>query len=788
MDQFKTRRVDIAFVLLILVSIAAMVNIIVLTSQYYTGSSEQAVRAAEVYSLDAQEKFEGKLDYIREKTEAVAHVAGSITEKTELHNFFRDMRSSGVYSGELIQLRYFYGDKEYDESGLEIAEHNVHVDAMREKGVTATYGLIYDERGLTSVACYSPVAEGNVVDGVAMYYTQEALTSFKSELDEEKLSYSELSAICCQKYGGEGTSQILSVLHSKTDVNVNDSLFAFLETLSNDTTAADEVKEALESGADETLSLRFGNERYVVTIGYAGQNDSGMYVVGVYRESEVYSDGFTLVENSIVTMAILILVIVVFTVYYVISRRRIFQKIEEIDTVNQMLQCPTLLKFERDAQEIVNANKGSTFAVVVSHVQHFNYVTEKYGEAATINILRHIRSVFAQAMMSGETYGYIDNGEFVLLLHYGEEAVLENRLVSLFEAARRHYLGDDLPDDYDMKMLFGVYRAGKGSTVPMDKMVEKAMEVSDLPSRTDINRICNFYDETVRSNYMIKAEIENRMEAALEAGEFRVFYQPKYNLELDRIDGAEVLVRWYNAEAKNYRSPAEFLPVFEENGFISKLDRHIYYTACENMARWVAEGKKVYPISVNISRVTAIQSDFLDYYIKVKDHFNIGKGFITLEFTESFAYENYEYLATVADRLRKAGFLCSIDDFGTGYSTYNVLKLLNMDEIKFDKFFLDKGISEKTDRVILKSVIDMGKTLGLKTTQEGVETLEDLTMLREMGCRIIQGYFFAKPMSSSDYNVFIENFHKENPILAAEKEAKKKKKGADAGAAPDVEQ
>ena len=99
-----------------------------------------------------------------------------------------------------------------------------------------------------------------------------------------------------------------------------------------------------------------------------------------------------------------------------------------------------------------------------------------------------------------------------------------------------------------------------------------------------------------------------------------------------------------------------------------------------------------------------------------------------------------------------------------------------MDEIKFDKFFLDKGISEKTDRVILKSVIDMGKTLGLKTTQEGVETLEELMMLREIGCRIIQGYFFARPMSSSDYNAFIEAFEKENPILAAERAVKEKGK------------
>ncbi len=774
MDRFKTRRVDIAFVLLILVSLAAMVNIIVLTSQYYTGSSEQAVRAAEVYSLDAQEKFVGKIDAIREKTESVALVAGTMGSVTELRTYLSDFRSS--QGGKISMTRYYKGNEEFDEWGDVVEESYKDVVTLREKGVTATYGMIVDgEQGSNWVACYTPVKDSEVLDGLALYYDREEVLSFASDLDKNKAEYAELSAVCCKNLSDGGL--ILSVLHAADgSVKINDSVFDFLNDLSNDPTSADVVKAALEEGKDETVSMRLGDDRCVVTIGYAGETDTGLYVVGVYRESRVYADGFTLIETSIVTMVVLLLVIVVFSVYYFISRRRIFQKIEEIDTVDQVLQCPTLLKFERDAQEIISAHRGTAFAVVVAHLQHFNYLQERFGEGATVNILRHVRSIIARAMMAGEVYGYIDDGEFALLLHYGEEAALENRLISLFDAARRHYLGDDLPEDYDMKMLFGVYKAGKGNVLPVEKMVEKAMEVSDMPSRTDINRICNFYDETVRSNYMIKAEIENRMEAALESGEFRVFYQPKYNLDHDRIDGAEVLVRWYNAETKSYRSPAEFLPVFEENGFISKLDRHIYYTACENMARWVAEGKKVYPISVNISRVTAIQSDFLSYYIKVKNYFNIADGFITLEFTASFAYENYEYLASVANQLRKAGFLCSIDDFGTGYSTYNVLKLLNMDEIKFDKFFLDKGISEKTDRVIIKSVIDMGKTLGLKTTQEGVETLEELMMLREMGCRIIQGYFFAKPMSSGDYNVFIENFQKENPILAAEKAAKKKKK------------
>ncbi len=773
MDQFKAHRFDIAFVILILITIAAFVNVIVLTSQYYSGSSEQAVSTAETYALDISEKFEGKMDYVREKTSAVALVAGSMTSKSDLHAFLYGVLHSTGDKDEISSVAYFQNGKEYDHNGYEITneEESVYVLDMAERGVVETYGILYDRTGVKPrVACYCPVPNGILAEGVVLFFSQDVILSFADSIDKKKAEYSELSAVCCESYA-DG-AQILSILHDKNKTaKINDSFLEYLNELSNDTKPETLVREALDSGENRTLSLTLGNERYVVVVGRASAADKGLYVVNLYREKTVYADGFTLVETSIVTMVILLLVVAAFSVYYVVSRRRLYAKIEKIDTVNTLLQCPTLLKFERDAQNLISTHKYTAFAVIVSHLQHFSYIGERFGDSATTSILRHVRNIFSQAMMEGEVYGYVDDGEFVLLLHYSEEAALENRLISLFEAAKRHYVGDEIPEDYDMKMLFGVFKAGKGNALPISKMVEKAMEVSDMPSRTDINRIVNYYDENKRSDYMVKAEIENRMESALEQGEFRVFYQPKYNLENDRIDGAEILVRWYNPETQTYRSPAEFLPVFEENGFISKLDRHIYYTACENVSKWIAEGRKIYPFSVNISRVTAIQKDFLAYYNKVKRYFNIADGFITLEFTESFAYENYEYLSQVAKQLRSNGFLCSIDDFGTGYSTYNVLKLLDMDEIKFDKFFLDKGNSEETDRIILQSVIDVGKKMGLKTTQEGVETLEDLRRLREMGCKVIQGYFLAKPMSSTDYNAFLDAFAEENPILAAEKAA-----------------
>ncbi|MBP5466545.1 MAG: GGDEF domain-containing protein [Clostridia bacterium] len=778
MEGVRTRKVDLVFILLILISIAALVNVSMLNSQYLSGTSEQAIATAEAYSLDTGEKFAGRFGYVKEKTAAIAATAraataGNLNETLRSYLETDDKR-------EINRLRYFNGDKEYDMDGNEVAEENEQVLSMRSQNAVATYGLIYGVGGtVPSVACYCPVENSNELDGLVVFYSQEVILSAKESLNKDKLDFTELSVICS---GNRPELQIVSVLHDKSGtIDENTALLDFMETLSGDTIPSEQIKKAVGKTDSPVFPTEINNERYIVYVGKPSPKDTGLYVVNLYRESVIYSSGLALMETSIITMALLMAVIVLFTVYYIIAQRRINAKIEALDTVNPILHCPTLKKFERDAKELLNLHKTTTFAVVVSHLQHFAYLNETYGDAVSAAVLRKLRDVFKNAMTDGETFAHLDNGEFVMLLHYSAEENLENRLISLYGVAKKHYIGDEIPSDYDIKLLFGIYRVDRSSDTTVSKMVEKAIKVSDLPTRTDVNKVCTFYDENLRSDYMMKAEIENKMEAALKSGEFRLFYQPKYNLINDRIDGAEILVRWYNSETKNYRSPAAFLPVFEENGFISKLDRQIYFTACENIAKWIEEGRKIYPISVNISRVTAIQPDFLEYYTMVKKHFNIADGFITLEFTESFAYENYEYLTRVAKDLKKAGFLCSIDDFGTGYSTYNILKQLEMDEIKLDKFFLDAGAAEEKDSIISQSIIDLGKKLGLKTTQEGVETIEDLRRLRAMGCNVIQGYFFAKPMSSNDYKKFIDDFAEKNPVIAAEKEyAETHKNGAKA--------
>ncbi len=778
---------DIAFVVLLIISLAVLVDIFALALKYSSGTEDQAILMAGIYCEDATNKFTNKLDDLREKTNALAAGIVNNSEDAEKINYYLNsiMRSEGYKDEGIMEIWYFfdnqiYTSKDYngDACGDLINENDRrrgYILDMQKEGVLATRGLFYDNRGeAPCIACYCPVpaslSDEKTIAGVVVFYPQSTVLTFKDNLDKEKLSRSEFQALCCETEASDSkTTRVLGILHDKSGkMKDNDSFEDYLISINNGKSVDNTLKNMLETGNTETVTISLQNELYVISVGRANKTDQGLCVISLYKASDVYSEGYDLVDTIITTMIILIVVVLFFALIFLISRRRMSKRIDEMNMVNASLDCPTLLKYKKDAAEIMSRNPNTDFAVVISHVHHFSYITEKFGETASLELLKYLKETFSHALLLEECYGYMVDGDFIMLLHYKDKDKLENRLVGLYTLAKR--ITKQTTSNYDLKISYGIYEAtasvrSENPAENIDRMIDKAIVVRDIQSRSDVNQICHFYNENVRTDYLNRAEIEGRMEGALAAGEFRVFYQPKYNLEKDYIDGAELLVRWYDPAIKKYRSPGEFLPVFEANGFISKLDRHIYYTACETLAERIAEHKKIFPISVNVSRITAIQPDFLEYYIRVKNRFKIADKFITLEFTESFAYENYEYLSTVAKELRRAGFLCSIDDFGTGYSSYNILKILDMDEIKLDKFFLDKGASEERDQIILESVIDVAKKMKVKVTQEGVETRDDLERLRKMGCEVIQGYYFARPMSGADYDKFIDEFLVRNKIL-----------------------
>ncbi|MDY4592768.1 MAG: EAL domain-containing protein [Eubacteriales bacterium] len=515
------------------------------------------------------------------------------------------------------------------------------------------------------------------------------------------------------------------------------------------------VARAILDGKSETAVFRFGTEEYVLALNALGEENGNLFVMCAYKISVIYGEGYGLMTSILATLAGLALAIAVLTATILISRIASDRKIYNLEMLDAVLNCATPKKFQKDLEEVLKRHKTVGFAITSLKINNYAYVYEKFGDDAAINLAKFASGAIKHALFVDETFAYSGEGEFLLLLYFKDRKSFTDRLNGLY-LRLASFTGLE-NDDYKVSASFSVYVVEKDLKQTPKQMIDKLKLVKDSTTVTIGSFSANFYEDMLRENRIRKAEIEGKMENALENSEFHLFYQPKYNLLTKRMDGSEILIRWYDPKLESYRVPSVFLPVFEEDGFICKIDRFVLYKACENIADRVKRGKICYPVSVNVSRVTAIQPDFADYYIRIKNKFNIKDGFITLEFTESFAYENYEYLSEIVGRLHDNGFLCSIDDFGTGYSSYNILKTIAMDEIKLDKFFLEKGLDEERDRMLLKSVVEMIKRLGMKVTQEGVESRESFELMQTLGCDVIQGYLFAKPMKYVDYCEFIDN-------------------------------
>ena len=235
------------------------------------------------------------------------------------------------------------------------------------------------------------------------------------------------------------------------------------------------------------------------------------------------------------------------------------------------------------------------------------------------------------------------------------------------------------------------------------------------------------------------------MNSALKNREFEVYFQPKHSLDDDRIIGAEALVRW-NSPDKGMISPGAFIPIFEENGFIMKLDQYVWEETCRFIHEQMEAGVNIKPVSVNISRINIYNPELVDIFSHLITKYNIPSEMLELEFTESAYVDNPQLMLQIMEQLHALGFKIEMDDFGAGYSSLNMLKDVPVDVLKIDLNFLSKTSHPDKAFTIMSSVIRMAKWLGINSIVEGVETEEQVEALAQMGCQHFQGYYFCRPM------------------------------------------
>lgn len=226
--------------------------------------------------------------------------------------------------------------------------------------------------------------------------------------------------------------------------------------------------------------------------------------------------------------------------------------------------------------------------------------------------------------------------------------------------------------------------------------------------------------------------------------EFKIFLQPKFELKTEKIVGAEALIR--REKEGKLIFPNTFIPEYEKTGLITKLDMFVFESICKKLKEWKEKEYSLYPIAINESRRQLYNDNHMKELEETIKKYKVNPNLIELELTETVVVENIKKAKEAEKKVHSLGFVVSMDDFGVGYSSFYMLKNINIDVLKIDKSFSDEVIESKRGRIILEAIIDMAKKLEIKTVAEGIETKEQIEYLKQIGCNMVQGYYYEKPM------------------------------------------
>lgn len=409
----------------------------------------------------------------------------------------------------------------------------------------------------------------------------------------------------------------------------------------------------------------------------------------------------------------------------------------EIDPVSQIYNRET---FFVQTERMLKLERSVPHFLLCFDVDRFKLINEMYGTQEGNNVLKYIGSVLKEHALNGETYGRLGNDVFGM-------CVGRSRSGSIFLMRKIARDVQSYPLPFSFSLPTGIVPIAPGSEEHTDVLCDRA-SMARYRIKGNYLRSYAFYEPAMGNQLSREHELIVNMEAALKNNQFEAYYQPQYNVENGSIIGAEALARWLHPTL-GMISPLEFVPLFERNGFIVKLDEYIWETACRTIRRLMDMGIQPVPISVNVSRVHLYNDDLCGKIKALCSKYDVPRNMLILEITESAYTKQTKELLPAMDSLRQAGFTLSMDDFGSGYSSLNILKDIPIDIVKLDLRFLEEARNgEQTGRIIMKNVVRLFRDLRLSFITEGVENEGQAQFLKEIGCYFVQGFYYARPMTS----------------------------------------
>lgn len=435
--------------------------------------------------------------------------------------------------------------------------------------------------------------------------------------------------------------------------------------------------------------------------------------------------------------------------YYENKKRK--ERLAFIESYDSLTQLPNYKKFLSLSEEYQKEHPEKKFFCTYSDFSNFQYLNEVYGFSVGNEVLYDFAATLRERC-EGIVYASHINADHFLVLHEGENI---QSLCHSFEEVTKQFC-DELNRQYPLCKVMIV--SGISEVKPEDRDMTSYIDNANMARKTAKYKgktCCMEFAENMKWQIEKQMEMISSMQSALEKGEFVVYLQPKISLEDERIVGAEALVRWVREDGTMIR-PDEFVPLFEKNGFIKNVDFQMLEQVLAMLRQQLDQKKKVVPISVNFSRRNQEDEDFVDHIMECIRKYHVPPELIQAEVTESIYLHDLKVLDENMKQLKRNGVSISIDDFGSGYSSLNILSKVSADVIKLDKQFLEERGKEKATPEFMKYLVKMIKQLGFGIVAEGVETKEQIRMLKEVGCDQVQGYYYARPMPVGEFLEYLE--------------------------------
>lgn len=579
------------------------------------------------------------------------------------------------------------------------------------------------------------------VFSIPLFYRDEIVgTVHKTYTQSEMEKICSLSLFSARGYMYIVNSSGYTILHTKHDrcSHKTDNYFRDLFASGNPN-ASHQIQDDIQNRRNGFLETEIDGQK--IFSAYTGIDK----IHDWYLITSVPTDVVSANANTVIKLFFIVLFVIVFIfsssityfLWYKNKQRAHLEKIAFVDTVTD---GDSYSKFTEDVTDILQLHPETTFHILKFDIKNFKYINNYYGFAFGDDLLRSIYAKINVQLTKIERVARIAGDNFVAFLEKADD----KRLAALMDSLEAK----------DMSLYFtaGIYTV-HDRTQSLNLMVDKASTAAQTLKGV-LTRSIAYYSDEFEQKTMRNEQLKREVRQALTDNSFIPFYQPKVDINTKNIVGGEALVRWKVGENK-FVSPGEFIPMCEETGLITEVDLLVYEQVLVFLQGRLQKGLPCVPISVNFSRLHLLNKDFFSLISGQLKQYNVPASLLEIEITESAIFDNMQRIYEFTIEAHSHGFMVAMDDFGAGYSSLHMLKDIPIDVLKIDKDFLAEAKDNKRRNIIFGTVVDMAKQLNIKIVVEGVEYIENVDLMRSCGCRVAQGYYFAKPMNEELFSGFI---------------------------------